>query len=65
MPVLKYGVARSRNKHHTNLKFWCEVQMKNVVLSLIFVSMSSCGTIGIVSFNPADWFSKEPELIDE
>jgi hypothetical protein len=39
--------------------------MKNVVLSLVFMVMSSCGTIGIVSFNPADWFSKEPELIDE
>ena len=39
--------------------------MKNVVLSLIFLAMSSFGTIGIVSFNPADWFSKEPELIDE
>jgi len=39
--------------------------MKNVALSLAFAAMSSCGTIGIVSFNPADWFSKEPELIDE
>ena len=39
--------------------------MKNVVLSVVFMAMLSCGTIGIVSFNPADWFSKEPELIDE
>ena len=39
--------------------------MKNVVLSLVFVAMSSCGTMGIISFNPADWFSKEPELIGE
>ena len=39
--------------------------MKNVVLSLVFLAMSSCGTIGIVSFNPADWFSKEPELTEE
>ena len=39
--------------------------MKNVFLSLVFLAVSSCGTIGIVSFNPADWFSKEPELKDE
>ena len=39
--------------------------MKNVVLSLVFVAMSSCGTMGIISFNPADWFSKEPGLLDE
>ena len=39
--------------------------MKNVALCLAFVTMSSCGQIGIVSFNPADWFSSEPELINE
>lgn len=46
-------------------KCLCEVQMKNLALCFIFVAMSSCGTIGIVSFNPADWFSKEPELLNE
>ena len=39
--------------------------MKNLALCFIFVARSSCGTIGIVSFNPADWFSKEPELLNE
>jgi hypothetical protein len=39
--------------------------MKNLALCFIFVAMSSCGTIGVFSFNPADWFSKEPELLNE
>jgi len=39
--------------------------MKNVALCLVLVALSSCGTIGIVSFNPSDWFSKEPELLNE
>ena len=39
--------------------------MKNLALCLVFSAMSSCGTIGIVSFNPVDWFSKEPELLNE
>jgi hypothetical protein len=39
--------------------------MKNFFMCMVFVAMSSCGTIGSVSFNPADWFSKKPELVDE
>jgi len=39
--------------------------MKNVAMCLVFVAMSSCGTIGVVSFDPADWFSKEPELLNK
>jgi hypothetical protein len=39
--------------------------MKNLALCLVFLAMSSCGNIGIVSFNPADWFIKEPELLNE
>jgi hypothetical protein len=29
------------------------------------ITTASCGTIGIVSFNPADWFSKEPAAVSE
>ena len=39
--------------------------MKNLALCLVFAAMSSCSTIGIVSFNPVDWFSEEPELLNE
>jgi hypothetical protein len=39
--------------------------MKNLALCLVFLAISSCGTIGIVSLNPADWFSREPVLLNE
>jgi len=41
------------------------VRMKNFILSFVLMTTASCGSIGFVSFNPADWFSKEPAAVSE